>query len=404
MSKESRELKRKRIRRRNMILFLVIIFVALLVTVGYYRSNESQILVQEDYINSISEDILLIKDTKFIILDNFSSSDLNYPEGTKVSGYDVLTSSPKVLNQDFLNNRITSLQNLINSGVYNNWDEYSKQLFETINNSSLFNPQNLDYFKQTACYAPSSLEELQKKLEIFTGLNTGSPIELTLTTFGIQDTGFIFSGISEYDQLANEAVLGQINNETLKDITNFDTSISNALKLVNSDHFFSLCSVPTDSLIQGEDITKELKDKYSQGLNNSEYYNMLITRVDRLRDYPQLSFNYKNQNYPSYLIDVIQEDSNKILVFILKDYLNTIANENKIKADLEIQNLKAYKIPQSAIIEKDNKTYIQLLEKGYFTEEVEVHVTSYDKGNAILSLNDNPDLNSGTSIKIYPKK
>ena len=61
-------------------------------------------------------------------------------------------------------------------------------------------------------------------------------------------------------------------------------------------------------------------------------------------------------------------------------------------------------MPQSAIIKKDGATYVKTLEKGYFEELTPVTVYKYDKGMAILKLDDenNKKLSSGTTIKVYP--
>ncbi len=402
MSRETRQLKKRRIQRRNLIILIVLVVITLAIAIGYYRSNQSTILKKEHYVQSINSQVYLLKDTNYIKIDNFTADNLAYPEGTKVSGYDVLTKSPMVINQEFLTDQVRDLNKLISEGVFNNWDQYSVDLRNKLGESSLLNEGDLSFYENTSEFSPDSQEELQNEINLLNSLNTGRATQITLGTFNITDTGFIYTNISEYDRLANESVLGALNIEMLNDISKLDTNPTEGFRVVNNDHCFALTDVSEETQIQGEDQVQKLKDEFGKGLNNCAYYNMLIDRVDRIREFPQLSFRINDKDYPFYLVDIIHNEGRKIMVLMIKDYLRDLMDYNKESASIHTIDIEAFIIPKSAIINKDNKTYIKILQKGYFTNEKEVNVRTYDGGNAILSVADNPDLTNGISIRIHP--
>lgn len=392
-------MKRKR---RRIIIISIIVIVLFILAVGYYRSNLNYILNQEDYLNSTSSQIFLLHDSKFYEINDFSQEDLSFPVGTKVSGYNELLTKPMTINQDFINGQIAAINALIAGRYYENWDNYSVELQNSLGSIFNNNDSQVDFFKDSSCYSPSSLEDLQLMLQKLQEINTGKPIEVTLNNVSLMKTGFLMDTANEYDKLANEAILGNINNSTFDFLSKLSTDNSRELKVINNDHCFAIVSINGETLIQGESKVQELKNEYSAGITNSQYYNMLIERVDRLRLYPQISFTYNDKQYPVYLVDVLEDSNKKNLVLMIKDYNQDLTSNNKINCLLNTQDYPAYVVPRSAIISKDNTTYIQVLKKGYFTREIEVKVSLYDKGKAILRVSENPDLESGTTIKLYP--
>lgn len=402
-ARQKRQQKRLKIKRRKQLLLAIVsIFVIIFVFAGYYRSNQSQILEQEEYLNSISTQLFFLRDCDYMEIDDFSSDDLSVPEGTKVSGYDVLTKEEMIIDPDYLSQQLNGIHTLINNNVYDNWDQYSLDLQNELNSNSILSPKSLDYYKQTARYFPETREELEKDISQLNQLNTGNPVSLTLNRFGVMKTGFVYSYISEYDKVASEAALGHVSLEMINGINNLSTDDSSALRVINNDHCFVLTTVDIESPVQGENEVKELQADYKEGLSNSEYYNMLITRVDRLRLYPNISFSYNDRTYPAYLVDVIEEGNKKILVIMVKEYLKELAEYDRLNCEINTQDYRAWVVPQTAIIKRDDKNFIELVQKGYFVHEIEVNVNLYDKGKAILRVANNPDLEDGMTIKIYP--
>lgn len=402
MSKRTRALRRTREKRIKYIVLIIAILILVFVLFGYYRSNQSMILKIEDYSKAESSNIFIIQDSEYFFLDDFSEEDLAFPLGTKVSGYDVLTITPKVINQEFLDNRLNSINDLINNKTYENWDQYSIELRNALSQNDIFNRDNLTSFINSNVFFSDTLEQLEERKKVYSSLNNGRSREISLKTFSVTETGYLLADVSEYNQIANEAVLSSLNENMINALSRLDTNNNTALRVVNSDHYYATAMLNNDSYIQGEEKVRELKAQYKENLSNYEYYKMLISRIDRLRLYPTINFEYRSKTYPAYLVDVISENDKKILVFMLKDYLSDLLTETKINTDINVLEFPAFIVPQSAIIRNEDKNYIQILQKGYFVNEVEVNVQTYDRGKAILKVEDNPNLKAGTTIKIYP--
>lgn len=401
MSQTSRAQRRKRKKIRRIITIIILLIIAIIVAIGYYRSQQDLLIKEEDYVDSVNSQLYFIRDCDYLILDDFTQENLAFPDGTKVSGYDILTNSPVVVNQEFLTTQVQTIDQLISSGSYHNWDQYALEMQNAMTQFS-FNNENILFYIDSARYSPDTLDKLTEQRQLLSELNTGRSVELKLTLFANSKTGFIFSNISEYDQIACEAVLGSITSTMLEDLNGLKTTETEALRIVNNDHAFALTTVSDDTIIQDLDTVKELKQQYSEGLKNSEYYNMLITRVDRLRLYPEISFDYDGKEYPAYLIDVVEEEDKKILVLMLKEYLAELSTLNKINCEINVQKFSSYILPQSSIIYNEDKTYVEVLRKGYFPQEIEININKIEKGKAILNIDNNPELKAGMTIKVYP--
>lgn len=402
MSQQSRALRRKLAQRKKLFAGLLALFILFAVFAGYYRSNQKMILQAGTYTDDVSATVYFLRDSDYLLIDDFSAAVLAVPEGSKISGYTPLTNTPVVINQDYLNTQIQVIGALLSAKYYEDWDRFSRDMLETITKPAMGNQSAYTQFENGARYCPEPAEALQKDQLMLQDLNTGAPTQITLEQYGLMKTGFVYSGVSEYDKLACEAALGAMSQDMLGALGKLSTSHTPALRVVNNDHCYAAAAVDARTEVQGEADVKALYEEYGKDLSLNAYYEMLITRVDRLREYPAISFSDGPKKYPAYLVNVIEDGNKKILVLMIKDYLQDLMSVSKKTYTLNVQNYKAWIVPQTAVIRRDGKTYLQLLEKGYFKEEVEVKVSRYDKGKAILSYEDNPDLRNGNTIKIYP--
>ncbi len=399
--RQNRYLRRKRKRRRRTYLLVIAVLVLIVFSVGYYRSNQSLVLSPTDYVKSESSQFYFLKDFDELEIDEFSASSLAVPEGTKVSGYDVLTNTPAVINRDFLSAQVSAISELINKGYFNNWDEYSASMQQILSRSGNKENNDQDFYNRTARYFPLDQGSLDAQKQKLNSLNTGNPVDITLSACGRLRTGYVYASISDYDKIACEAVLGSLTVSMLNDLSHISTDQKSALRIVNNDHCFLTMALEGDTPVNGEAETAKLKEEYKEA-QIANYYQMLTVRIDRLQLYPQISFKISDKTYSGYLVDVKSDASQKILVILIKDYLQELLQYNKLKGQINVQDYRAYEIPESAVIHQDDKDYVQVLEKGYFTENVEVSVTYYDRGKAILMEEANPDLSSGQIIKRFP--
>lgn len=403
MSSETRKLKQKTRKKKTILIGAALGVILLTIIAGYFRVNQKLILESTEYTSSVNTQLWFFKDVNILKLDSFQTSDLTYPEGTKASGYDSLTTSPKVINQEYLNAQIAAVDNALSAHFYDDWDAFAKQLEEKLSAGKTIKSDNtLSLLADTGNWAGTTKAELEAAKTSLQKLNTGSAVPIVLDSFGIMNTGYIYSTYSDYETYAGEGALGGLSIKLLEDLSGQSTQAQSAFKVVNNDHMFAAAVVSSTLSVNGEATALKYRQEYGKDMSNSAYYKYLTTRVDILRDYPEISFNNGTTVVPAYLVNVIQEDNKKILILLIKQYVGDLAQMQKQSFTLNVQNYRAYEVPQSAVIKKDDKTYLQLIEKGYFPEEVQVNVTAWDKGKAILAYDDNPDLKNGMSVKIYP--
>jgi hypothetical protein len=135
---------------------------------------------------------------------------------------------------------------------------------------------------------------------------------------------------------------------------------------------------------------------------NQEYYDFLVQRIDQLFYYPELRFNCNDQVYSSYLIDEIEDGDQKIIILMVKDYVNEFSQMVMTEADVYLQDYDAFVIPETAVYEEEGENYIQTVSKGYFNDPLPVEIEKTIDGDAVLKTSANPSLSSGTRIRIYP--
>jgi hypothetical protein len=127
-----------------------------------------------------------------------------------------------------------------------------------------------------------------------------------------------------------------------------------------------------------------------------------VQRIDQLFYYPELRFNCNDQVYSSYLIDEIEDGDQKIIILMVKDYVNEFSQMVMTEADVYLQDYDAFVIPETAVYEEEGENYIQTVSKGYFNDPLPVEIEKTIDGDAVLKTSANPSLSSGTRIRIYP--
>ncbi|MGI6109818.1 MAG: hypothetical protein ACOYB8_08295 [Eubacteriaceae bacterium] len=405
MNQRNREMKRKLSKRKNFLIGLLVFFIAVIIIAGYWRASQKQILENEQYTDPVSTELYFFKDCGFMELDGFKASDLSCTAGTKMSSYQTLTNSQMTISSDYVQTRISTIDSLISGHYYEDWNQLASGMdntFTSIGGLDKDKSNQKSFLLQAAQYCGQTQAALQSEKTTLASLNTSTAADVTLQKLGMMNTGYVYPYITQYEQGASEAVLGQLSLNLLKDMDALSSEQTAGIKVVSNDHLYAVCVVSSDVDVQGEDSMQKLKDKNASGLSDEDYYDYLVSRVDMLRQYPELSFEYNRKSYSAYLVNTKTEDNKKILVLMIKDYIHDFLQDDKHTASLNVQSFNAWVLPQSAIIRQDGKTYVQSIEKGYFKEQVEVKVNRYDSGKAILKVSENDSLKNGLSIKIFP--
>ncbi|MEG0495124.1 MAG: hypothetical protein RR564_02530 [Eubacterium sp.] len=372
------------------------------------------LIEKTEYTNPYKTNFFFFKDIDYIQLDDFSKSDLTLPEGEKTNGYTNLTNTPKVVNQNFLNYQMDTINQIMTEQYYNNWpstiDEIASNYVGMAKITTQFGSserERKEFLLDSVQFMGETNAELESKKNEYSDLNTGQVRDVTLSGLHMISTGYVYTTLSSMEKVISESSLPYIDTNFLKTAGKIEKQNETVLKIVNNDHVFAAFSIPKKATIDGEEEVLADKEEYmgTRGPEkNSEYYKFLVKRVDQVRYYPKLSFKEGGNLYNGYLVDIVDDGENKIAVMMIRDYVNVFSNEIMINTEINIQRFDCYKVPQSAIVKKDEKTYVKTLEKGYFEDLIEVDINKYEKGMAILSLDSekNKNLSSGMTIKIYP--
>lgn len=372
----------------------------------------SMLLEKQQYTESYKTEMYFFKDIDYRVLDDFQNSDLALTEGEKANGYKSLTNTPKVINDDYLNEQIGVIDTIIAEEYYNNWGRIVGDIVSNYQGiSSITNQigvterERKKFLIESVQYMGLDLNALKAKRQQLVGFLGGKQRNIALNELGMLSSGYVYTNIKPVEKTLNETMLPYINTIFLKSVSKIDQESESLFKVVNNDHIYVAFSIPDDKDIMGEDevlpLKAELMGTSDSGINDA-YYNFLIKRVDQLYYFPQLRFEYNKKVYSGYFVDIIKEGDQKIIVLMLKDYVNDFSDVVIGNSEVYIQDYSAFEIPKSAIYKLADETKINTVTKGYFSDSLSVVVEKYNNGSAVLKAVNNPSLNSGMRIRIYP--
>lgn len=370
------------------------------------------LLDESRYTESEQTNLYFFKSIDYRNIDAFQTSDLTLEEGEKANGYKNLTNNSKTLNADFLKQQINVIDALIKDEYYNNWSRIVGELINNYRGVSSITSQiednerdNRSFLIESVQYMGFSLEELQNKRQEYFNLVEEKTRPISLNNLYMHSSGYIYTSIKPIEKVLNQEMLPYVTGNFLDTVRKIDQQAFTQLKVINNDHIFIAFTIDKEKEIMGEAEMFELKEEImgttDKGINNA-YYQFLIRRIDQLLYYPELRFNYKNKEYTSYLVDEFEDGNQKIVILMLKDYVNDFSNVVIAEGDIYIQDYDAFVIPKSAIYEKDDTTMLQSVSKGYFNDPLPVEIEKYNRRDAILKVSNNPALSSGTRIRIHP--
>ncbi|WP_243136665.1 hypothetical protein [Acetobacterium paludosum] len=372
----------------------------------------SMLLEKKEYTESYKTEMYFFKDVDYRILDNFSASDLSLSEGEKANGYQPLTNTPKVVNTDYLNEQIKVIDTIISEEYYNNWGRIVGDIVTNYQGMTSITSQigetereRKNFLIESVQYMGLDLNGLQAKRQKFVGLLGGQEKEITLNNLGMLSSGYVYTTIKPVEKTLDENILPYINTAFLDSVSKIDQESESLFKVVNNDHVYVAFTIPEDKSIMGEDKVLSLKAEMmgtaDSGINQ-EYYDFLIKRIDQLYYFPELRFEYNKKIYSGYFVDIVTEGNQKIIVLMVKDYVNDFSDVVIGDAAIYIQDYNAFEIPKSAVFKENGETKVNIVTKDYFKNSLAVSVEKYNNGDAILKEIDNPNLGSGMRISIHP--
>lgn len=406
MSQTAREAKRRQNRKRNLILTLVVGLIVVLVLAGAYRKNKNYIISKDRYVNAYKTELYFFKDIDYRELDGFSAENLTLGEGEKTNGYKVLTKEPKVVSSKYIENQNATIDQIKENNYQGDWSRMMSDLTGALGGLGKLSGKR-DFLISAVDYVGDGDAELEQKKAQLKILGDGKAKEITAGNLYMMGTGYVYTTTSTRERVISEKSLPYVSVDFLKNAAKVDDSSQKVLKLVNNDHVFTAFTIKKDTFVADEEAVVTKWEEFFSANETKErgaYYNNLVHRVDLLQTYPELSFVLEEKKYQAYLVDVVEDGNEKIMIMMVKDYIGDFAGQIISSATVNIEDLGCIKVPQSAIVKKDGETFVKVVEKNYFEELVPVAVYKYDQGQAILKLTDeaNHALNEGMSIKIYP--
>lgn len=411
MSQQERRERRKLNKRKNLFIALLVFLVLVIIAALAWRSQRTMILKQQDYKISQTVSLSFYKDEKFMELDDFKTADLSVTQGTKAASYQPLTSTPFQMSQSYIDQKIGAINTLMDAHYYEKWDQYKADMLKAYSQSGLMNDERKNqkrFFVLSAEYIGMNKKDLEAELTKLKNLNTKDKVEVTLDNLGDMPAGYVFGSFSDFNMITCEPVVDLIDQQVMNIFSQVSTDTRPGIREVSNDHMMAVFSVEKNTYVQAEKSALKLKNENSEGMSISEYYSFLENRVDLLRQYPLIQFQTDQKSYEGYLINVIEDGDQKLMILMMKNGIGDFLDINQKNVKVDLVNFMAWVVPKSAIIHKDGKTYIMIINRDHFEEQVEVQVSNYNGSKAALSVSENSQysdsgsLKDGLTIRIYP--
>lgn len=425
--------KRRKIKRVNLIIYLLILTFIVLFWVNY-QSKKVDTLYSQEYNESIETNALIIKNEELVTLNN--SIDFNVKEGQRVSKNqglsDTIYSSIIIDNT----NDLDIINNLIDNNLFQEENLFQKDI-EDIDEELLQIENDIKWsntFKDSDKVANLNKrkeELLQKKEEIlssfkYIGLDKESLIELkdkymsqsstkdsviSLDNLNFDFPGYIFFESDGYEKSLNANILAYITPDYINDLESYYNKIDNnsgqTIKIIDDSYLYLTIIVPTDTLLSQESKTIDKKNNLLKILNTDDlnmYYQYLNNRVDALRLFPTVTLEYDETNkINGYLIDSRDYGEYKLLILELKDEIpQELLSMRKNSFNIFTYKDYGYTIPKKSLVNMDSKDYIVVLNKGYLKKYIEVNISKETENMYFLDKSDNPDITDGMQLILNP--
>ena len=133
------------------------------------------------------------------------------------------------------------------------------------------------------------------------------------------------------------------------------------------------------------------------------YYDLIERRVDILRSFPSITVEDKNGNTRNgFLVDVLIFKDKKVPVICVKDEIASFMNVANDNYNIYVEQVESYILPSSAIIRKNNKDYVFVLNTGDFQELVEVKIYKKEGSKVYLRPFENENLAENMEVITNP--
>jgi hypothetical protein len=208
--------------------------------------------------------------------------------------------------------------------------------------------------------------------------------------------------------LENLEALVDVPQEDLSEMAELMKTDQRTVKVVNDDTGYMMVSIPEDTLL---DLIAKVDTQKAAIRENMEdpsllaYLDRLNRRVDLLRSMPTIGFILEEEEYTASVVEVLKPSQGEghVLLLQLKDRLTgEFLKRRSMEIKLVTYDNEGYVVPKKSLFEKDGKTYMTVMNKGYLRKNLEVHISATEGDQVFLSRRDNEEITEGTQLIVHP--
>jgi hypothetical protein len=395
-----------------MLVYLVIVLLAGLAWM-ILTSKQTLVLHNQRFITTYDSTTFLLKNEQVFYFDNDPAPVV--PDGTRVSKQKVLFESDAGLSAYWMEQQALLQRNpTIPTKI-----ELFKQLVDMKDAAQSFQTEEeknlwLKEFKASMnllAYADLGEEKLSQKRASVSARASESTVGKTLSRLGGAFSGYLYYGSDGFEPLLtleNLEALVDVPQEDLSEMAELMKTDQRTVKVVNDDTGYMMVSIPEDTLL---DLIAKVDTQKAAIRENMEdpsllaYLDRLNRRVDLLRSMPTIGFILEEEEYTASVVEVLKPSQGEghVLLLQLKDRLTgEFLKRRSMEIKLVTYDNEGYVVPKKSLFEKDGKTYMTVMNKGYLRKNLEVHISATEGDQVFLSRRDNEEITEGTQLIVHP--
>ena len=437
--KKDKSSKRKIKFRPSSTQILVVAVAIIIITYMAIRllPADTLFIYSDRYVYSENADLYIFKQEEYVIIHNSVPIEFNVDEGEKIAGSTELSSNYKISGDAYIRQKIKAIDyilnrspkfqtkeeiygevqlldsriNEINGLLVSTWTDLneSERARYLVELDELGDQRQIILRSVQYIYTPD--EELGNIKKSCNSLLGNKQVALNAYNLNLSIYGNIYFSLDGYEDVMTFHNIENFDHEYLeylkgyvpkKQISEDDKYI---IKSSASDKILLALSVDNDCYIENETECKELYKsntiRYDMDKQGG-YYEFLFRRIDILSYYPKMTVSFGNsENIAGYLVNVIESESDKILIVAVRDNIKFIQQQNRVsKIKFEAQGFNAFVVPNTAVVKHDSNEYVTVLTNSNIKKSVKVTVYDYVDRNAILRVSANSDLKDGDEILV----
>lgn len=411
---------------------LAIVTIVVLLWVNH-NSKKVELLYARQYSESYETQGLVIRNEEVAHLNQ--KIDFEVKEGQRVGLNQLLSKSSNISFSDYYNREIDIINWLIENKAYQDEDLFASDI-EKIDEEikeidsdikwaqSFANEEKLkilnsereqltkkkSYILKSFQYLGADEESLLELKKQYSSQNDTTGSKITPKKLNFSFPGYIYFQSDGYESLLNVNILQYLTPEYIRELEDYngsdDSNYKQTVKIIDDTYMYLSIILPKGVSLRQEERIIELKKEVMESIKTKDlntYYHHLNNQFTTLKSMPMISFQYKEDTYKGYAIDIIEYGEEKVLLLQLKEQLPPdFYTERRVDLTLVTYSDLGYIVPKKSIVQKDGKDNIIIMSKGSLKEYIEVKVNRKKGNEVFLDKTDNESIKEGTALIINP--